>query len=520
MADGAFSRKWAAKGGHRVLAAVPDQVFGQLALLLRDGGIAHHGLGVDDGHVQPGLHAVVQEHRVEHFAPRRREAEGDVGDAEDGLGPGQRLFDEADALDRLRAGADVVDVARAHRKHQRVEDEVFLGYAVVLGQELGRAQGHLQLSFAGDGLGLLLVVVDAADHQRGPVAAGQGTHRLEAGLAVFQVHRVDDGLALQPLQRQLDNCGVGRVDHYGRLDLLGHQVQEHLHVGGFVPVRVLQANVQYVRAVAGLTPPDFGRFLECALVDQATEAAAAQHVGALADNGRAHLVVDQKSVDAGDPRFGRIHRRPGWLALSHPGQQLDVAVHRAAAAADDVHPSGVYKPAQRFGHGLRRLVVPAVLVGHPGVGHRGDREPGDGGQRAHVVGHKLGASGAVDPDPQQVPVGQRDVQRLHVLPGQQRPHGFHGALHRNRDFEPQFGKGAVDAFKAGFDVERVLPGFQQQDVHAAFHESGGLDVVAVSQFFEGDSPGDRDGLGGRPHRTGDEPGLLRCRGSFSRLPGQ
>ena len=61
-----------------------EQRLGELALLVRDLGVARQPLGVDDRRVEPGLGAVVEEDRVEHLAAGGRQAEADVGDAEDG----------------------------------------------------------------------------------------------------------------------------------------------------------------------------------------------------------------------------------------------------------------------------------------------------------------------------------------------------------------------------------------------------------------------------------------------------
>ena len=69
----------------RVLAAVEDEVVGQLALGLGDLAVRRDVVRVDHREVEPGLDAVVQEDRVEHRARRRRDAEGHVGDAERGL---------------------------------------------------------------------------------------------------------------------------------------------------------------------------------------------------------------------------------------------------------------------------------------------------------------------------------------------------------------------------------------------------------------------------------------------------
>jgi hypothetical protein len=66
----------------RVLAAVEDEVVGQLPLLVRDLAVGGDVVRVDHRQVEPGLDAVVEEDRVEHRAWPRRDAEGDVGDAE------------------------------------------------------------------------------------------------------------------------------------------------------------------------------------------------------------------------------------------------------------------------------------------------------------------------------------------------------------------------------------------------------------------------------------------------------
>ena len=79
---------------------------------------------------------MVEHHRVEHFAPGFGQAEGDVGDAQDGLAAGQRGFDRADALDGLDAGTDIVAVPGADREHQRVKEDVLRRDAVLIYQKV------------------------------------------------------------------------------------------------------------------------------------------------------------------------------------------------------------------------------------------------------------------------------------------------------------------------------------------------------------------------------------------------
>ena len=141
-------------------------------------GVALELLGVDDRHVEAGLHAVVEEDRVQHLASGRRQAERDVGDAEDGLALRQRLLDQADALDRLDAGADVVLVAGADREDQRVEDRCPRPRRRTSSVSSSCERCAIcQLALARDRLRLLLVLVDAADHQRGAVACAPAARR-------------------------------------------------------------------------------------------------------------------------------------------------------------------------------------------------------------------------------------------------------------------------------------------------------------------------------------------------------
>ena len=164
----------------RIVAAPPDQILGQPALLFGNRRIALQLLGIDDRQVQTRLHAMVEHHRVEHFAPGFGQAEGDVGDAQDGLAARQGGLDRADALDGLDARTDIVAVAGADREHQRVEEDVFRRDAVLIDQQVERTLRDCELALARDRLRLLLVLVDTADHQGGAIAPGQLQHPVAA----------------------------------------------------------------------------------------------------------------------------------------------------------------------------------------------------------------------------------------------------------------------------------------------------------------------------------------------------
>jgi hypothetical protein len=70
--------------GERLRLAREDQILGETAIVGRQFGDRDDVGGIHDRHVEPGLHAVVQEHAVEDRARLLAEAERDVRDAERG----------------------------------------------------------------------------------------------------------------------------------------------------------------------------------------------------------------------------------------------------------------------------------------------------------------------------------------------------------------------------------------------------------------------------------------------------
>ena len=127
---------------------------------------------MEDGGVEAGLLALVQEHRVEHVADGREGAEGDVGQAEHGADAGQLGLHQADALDGLDAVAVGLLLAGHEGQGEAVEEEVLGSEAVALDGEVADAAGDRQLALAGAGLALL--VDGEADHA-GAVLPGQAS---------------------------------------------------------------------------------------------------------------------------------------------------------------------------------------------------------------------------------------------------------------------------------------------------------------------------------------------------------
>ena len=158
----------------RVVAAVEDEVVGQLALLLGDLAVGGDVVRVDHRQVEPGLDAVVEEDRVEDRARPRRDAEGDVGDAERGLDAGDLRLDPADALDRLHRRGLPLLVAGGEGEGEGVEDQRLGVEAVLVAGDVADPFGDLDLA-----LGRLRHpdLVDRQRDQRRAVGLGQRDHR-------------------------------------------------------------------------------------------------------------------------------------------------------------------------------------------------------------------------------------------------------------------------------------------------------------------------------------------------------
>ena len=137
-----------------------------------------------------------------------------------------------------------------------------------------------------------------------------------------------------------------------------------------------------------------------------------------------------------------------------------------------------------------------------------------------MVGHELGARGAVETDREEIEVLQRGVERVHALPGEHGAHGLDGAAHHERKLATGFRHGAPDADGGRLDVERVLAGLEHQRVHAALDERAGLTVVRVQHLVEGHAARDGDGAGAGAHGAENESRALRSGAAVRGRAGQ
>ena len=122
-------------------AAVVDEIETYLPLLVGDTRQRHDLARVDDGRIEAGLHALVEEHAVERVACRGGEPERHVRHAERGEHAGEFGLDAADGVHRGDAIATQVVAARRQRERQRVEDQVARLESVAIDGQVVDAMG-------------------------------------------------------------------------------------------------------------------------------------------------------------------------------------------------------------------------------------------------------------------------------------------------------------------------------------------------------------------------------------------
>ena len=180
----------------------------------------------------------------------------------------------------------------------------------------------------------------------------------------------------------------------------------------------------------GATHLDSG--LEIVFDNELLEGAAAQDVGAFANQQRTRLLSQLDGFDARD-EAPVVLRREARAAVGHGSSQArDVLRGGATAAADEVQPALVCKTADDLAEHLRSLCVLAVFVGEAGIGNAGHRTACQLGHGAQVVAHQVGSGGAVQTEIEQLSMGQRYRQSLGILATEHGAVGLDGHRHGPR----------------------------------------------------------------------------------------
>ena len=194
------------------------------------------------------------------------------------------------------------------------------------------------------GAGLAALVDGQRDHRRAVLA----DHRHQLGhpgvraVAVLVVHRVDDRAAADQLEARLDHRGLGRVEHQRQRRGGAEPAGDLAHVGDAVPADVVDADVEQVRAVAGLRLGDRHAVLVVVGDHRLAERLGAVGVGPLADReergvlAERHVAVEGRDAGLGARRARRERprQRPALGGGQPVDQRGDVLGGGAAAAAD------------------------------------------------------------------------------------------------------------------------------------------------------------------------------------------
>ena len=476
-----------------------------------------------DGRVEPGAHALGQEHRVEHGARGRLEAEGHVGDAQRRLHVRVTPLELGDRLDRLDRVPPGLLLPGGDREGQAVHDDVRLAHAPGAGQVLdepGR-DGHLPVRRAG-----LPLLVDGERDDRRPVLTDQRHDAGDAGsglVAVLVVDRVDDGAPAEQFQAGLDHRRLGGIQHQRQGGRGGEAPGDLPHVRHAVPAHVVHAQVQQVGAVASLGPRDLHALVVPAGRHRLAERLRPVGVGPFPD-GQERGVLPERHVrvQRGDARLGAgtpAGRRPAADPLGH---RRDVLRGGAAAAAHQRQAELTGEPLVRVGElGRRQRVAGPVRgqLGQPGVRHAGQRDAGVRRQVAQMLAHLPRPGRAVEPDdvhPERLEGGQRGPD---LAAEQHRP----GRLDRHVRDQHDVGRGRGDRPPGpddrGLGLQQVLAGFHDERVGPAAEQAGRVFLVGVAERREPDVP-QRGQLCARPHGTQHPARAAGLRGRRRGRPGE
>ncbi len=148
----------------RVRAAVEDQVFAQFFFLGRNVRIRRDVSGIHDGHIQTGLHAVIQHDRVQSGAGLRCKAKGEIAYAQRSHHAREILFDQSNPFDGFNCGFGELLVTSGERESQCIIDEIFRLESVIIDCDVVDAFGDLEFFITR--LGHAILVDGEHDHSR------------------------------------------------------------------------------------------------------------------------------------------------------------------------------------------------------------------------------------------------------------------------------------------------------------------------------------------------------------------
>ena len=308
-----------------------------------------------------------------------------------------------------------------------------------------------------------------------PCSSHQLHRALVAGagpVAVLEVDRVDDRTAAEALQPGAQHLGLGGVEHHRQRGGGREPAGQLGHVGHAVAAHVVDAQVDQVRALAGLLARDADAGLPVLGQHGLAELLRAVGVGPLADHEHRRVLPErhrgvERADTPGSGRGCRSGRRRSRIAAT---SVADVLRCGAAAAADQRDPVLVDERGERRGQlvgGERVHGAVRAELGQPGVRHHRERDPRVLGQRAQVLAHLGGPGGAVQPDEVDAERLQRGERGADLGAEQHRAGGLDGDLRHDRHPPALGGHRPAHAQDGRLGLQEVLAGLDDDRVGAA-----------------------------------------------------
>ena len=468
--------------------AVVHQVQGCVALFVGDPVHRQNLGGVHDRGIQPGLHALVQEHRVQHLTGSRIESERDVGQAQHSVDLGIPGLEFADRLDRLDPVATGLLLTGGDREGQGVHQDVAGRHPPVTRQIVDESGTHANLPVPGAGLALL---VDRERDHRGAVLGDQRHDALEPrpwAVTVLVVDAVHDRAPAQMLESGTDDVRLGGVQHDRQGGRCGQPRSELVHVGHPVAADIVDADVQHMRAVAFLVAGDLHTLVPVLRQHRFPEGLGTVGVGPL-PHGQEREILSQRNrvVERGyASRAGRVAVDSALAvqALDHLPQVLRGG---SAAAADEVEAVVGDERLVGVGKLLGRQGVARPVRGELGqarVGHAGQHHVGVAAQVAQMLAHLRRAGRTVQPDGIDAEWFQRCECRADLRTEQHRAGGLDRHADQDRHLSPLRLHGPVACQHRGLGLQQVLTGLDEHRINPAGKHPDDLLGVGITQGGE------------------------------------
>ena len=203
-------------------------------------------------------------------------------------------------------------------------------------------------------------------------------------------------------------------------------------------------------------------------------------------------------------------------------QGADVVGGGAAATADHLHAEIFDEVQQLHLHLHRRQPVvgdAADVLRQAGIGNAAHHEGTVLAEIAHVLLHLLRAGGAVEAEH----IDRERLEDRHhrgdVRAHQHRAGGFHRHAHHQWPALACLAEGLLDALQRRLDLQHVLAGFDDEQIHIAGDQPLRLLGERIAHLIEAHMP-ERGQLGGGSHGPRHEAGLVRGGVGLRHLPRQ